>query len=356
MHIFSDLLVPNALPDMLNSELNAMTKPRVRRSMYPTFNIEAGGQVLRANVTGGTGGVLPNVCVALVDARFMGWLIGADHGSAVSDSGPLLPSQELLSQLRGQLVEAGMPFPLLRVYWYTDKQPPQLVDHLVVRMVADTNQESGFGIVRAMSDDLLKLAQAHTAGHVLLASDDERLWAAVDQAQLHGVCLHMLCDDRVGNYARLQQDDPTWARLLSQADRRVVWAAGSTGPCIPVMRASAASGSVADGALHQQSHCATDARVDAAANILAHIEHWWSEEPEEQRVALRNELRMSRNIPQVLDRQLLLRLSRELGRPLSWPDKKVMREGLRRIVHVDVPDPVRSAEHVVAVVAPGPEA
>ena len=48
-----------------------------------------------------------------------------------------------------------------------------------------------------MSDDLHHLAQAHAAEHVLLASDDERLWAAVDQAQLRGLCLHMVCDDSV---------------------------------------------------------------------------------------------------------------------------------------------------------------
>ena len=70
-----------------------------------------------------------------------------------------------------------------------------------------------------------------------------------------------------------------------------------------------------------------------AASILAQIDQWWSEEPEDQRDELRDELRQSRSIPQELDRQLLLRVSRELGRPLSWPDEKVMREGLS-LIHI----------------------
>ena len=88
---------------------------------------------------------------------------------------------------------------------------------------------------------------------------------------------------------------------------------------------------------------AVDTREDAAS-ILAQIDQWWSEEPEDQRDELRDELRQSRSIPQELDRQLLLRVSRELGRPLSWPDKKVMREGLRRTVLGEANVPTSNSE------------
>lgn len=306
-----------------------MYKPRFRRSMRPTFNRDSHGKGLHAAMRGGDGDVSPGACVVLVDARFLGWLMGADHAGGQA-SAPLMPSTELVDQLRGLLADGGVANQLLRVYWYTDKQPTQLVDHVVVRTVADATQDSGLGVVRAMSDDLQQLAQAHAAEHVLLASDDERLWAAVDQAQLSGLSLHMLCDDSVGNFAQLQQDDPTWARLLAQADRRVVWTGSPGKSTLYPFTGSTAS---ADVPPQPQPSSAAD-----AASIMAHIDHWWSEEPPEQREELRNELRQSRSIPQELDRQLLLRLSRELGRPLSWPDKKVMREGLRRTVLGDAPD------------------
>ena len=302
--------------------------------MRPIFNRDPHGKGLHATMWRGDDHVLLGTCVVLVDARFLGWLLGADHGAGQT-AGPLMPSQELFGQLRGLLVDAGVSGPLLRVYWYTDKQPAQLVDHLVVRTVADATQDSGLGMVRAMSDDLLQLARAHAADHVLLASDDERLWAAVDQAQLSGLCLHMLCDDSVGNFAKLQQDDPTWARLLAQADRRVVWTGGADKSAVRAGAASAIS--------TQFGESATDAREDAAS-ILAQIDQWWSEEPEDQRDELRDELRQSRSIPQELDRQLLLRVSRELGRPLSWPDKKVMREGLRRTVLGEANVPTSNSE------------
>jgi hypothetical protein len=136
----------------------------------------------------------------------------------------------------------------------------------------------------------------------------------------------MLCDDSVGNFAQLQQDDPTWARLLAQADRRVVWRGG-----------------VDKSVVARTVEGAVDTREDAAS-ILAQIDQWWSEEPEDQRDELRDELRQSRSIPQELDRQLLLRVSRELGRPLSWPDKKVMREGLRRTVLGEANVPASNSE------------
>lgn len=302
-----------------------MYKPRFRRSMRPIFNRDPHGKGLHASMWRSDDQVLPGSCVALVDARFLGWLLGAEHGSGQA-TGQLMPSQDLFAQLRGLLLEAGVSGSLLRVYWYTDKQPTQLVDHVVVRTVADATQDSGLGMVRAMSDDLTQLARSHAAEHVLLASDDERLWAAVDQAQLSGLCLHMLCDDSVSNFAQLQQDDPTWARLLAQADRRVVWRGG-----------------VDKSVVARTVEGAVDTREDAAS-ILAQIDQWWSEEPEDQRDELRDELRQSRSIPQELDRQLLLRVSRELGRPLSWPDKKVMREGLRRTVLGEANVPASNSE------------
>ena len=62
------------------------------------------------------------------------------------------------------------------------------------------------------------------------------------------------------------------------------------------------------------------------------ITAWWSEEPEDLREDLREELQNSRGIPQEVDRQLLLAARRVLDRALSFHEKKLMREMVRETV------------------------
>jgi len=47
---------------------------------------------------------------------------------------------------------------------------------------------------------------------------------------------------------------------------------------------------------------------------------------------LRDELRGSHGIPQEVDRHMLLRVRRALDRPLSFPEKKILREMVRNKV------------------------
>ena len=105
--------------------------------------------------------------------------------------------------------------------------------------------------------------------------------------------------------------------MLAQADRRVPWVADAQALAAPV------PDSLAD-----EERAAESSREE----IMSHIARWWDEEPETQRHDLRDELQQARSIPQEVDRQLLLLLSRELAHPLSWPEKKIMGEGVRRIV------------------------
>lgn len=254
-------------------------------------------------------------CVALVDARFMGWLQVPDapeHLSVAADA-----SAAMLRQFRQLLAQAGLDLEVVRVYWYSDKAQTTLTDDVVHRAVPHPAQDAGQGMVRAMAADMAKLADCKAAEHLLLASDDERLWSGVDAAQLAGLSVHVLCDDSAADFARLQQDDPSWARLLAQADRRVPWMADVPFPAPGGLDPAADEERVAE---------------DSREQILAHLARWWDDEPETQRHDLRDELQQARSIPQEVDRQLLLLLSRELAHPLSWPEKKIMREGVRRMV------------------------
>ena len=62
------------------------------------------------------------------------------------------------------------------------------------------------------------------------------------------------------------------------------------------------------------------------------VDGWWDDEPEDLREDLRDELRGSHGIPQEVDRHMLLRVRRALNRPLSFPEKKILREMVRNKV------------------------
>lgn len=264
-------------------------------------------------------------CVALVDARFLNWLTqGTDDRAGTH---PVTPVVGMLATLAASLRQAGLEVDVVRVYWYTDQPQTQPVDDVVLRSVLDPDADGGMSLMRALGGDLVQLAINHATDHILLVSDDERLLPAVDQAQLHGLAVHLLTDDAGNDFEKLQRDDPSWARLLAQADRRVLMLS---------------QGGAAVAPLRETRDVFVPDTADAEANICKELQMWWDEEPETQRIDLQDELRHSRSIPQEVDRQLLLRLSRNLGHPLSWPEKKVMRESVRRIVLGDEFTPYKS--------------
>jgi len=268
--------------------------------------------------------------MALVDVRFLGWLLQPTQQRAGAEQ---LPSaSHALQTLEAALRQAALDVDMVRVYWYADSPLTAPVHDVLHRAVLDPDADGGVSLVRAMSGDLAALAAAGAVEHLLVVSDDERLLMSIDQAQLSGLSVHMLVDEAGVDIGRLSQDDPSWARLLAQADRCVVLAAGERG-----LTAGASA----------QAQDADDAAASQAA-ILSQLQAWWDEEPESQRLDLHDELKFSRSIPQEVDRQLLLRLSRALGHPLTWPEKKVMRENVRRLVLGDdyTPFAARTAEPV----------
>lgn len=267
--------------------------------------------------------------VALVDARFLSWLFESSGDSAAM---PVSTGTHLMRQLDAAARQAGLELDFLRAYWYTDQAPAAPVDDVLQRHVLDTDADGGYSLVRAISADLEQLAQHRAVEHVVLLSDDERLLAAVDAAQLCGLGVHMVVDEAGADHERLLRDDPVWARLLAQADRRIVLS-------LAVKEGLAAV--AAQSSSYRENSSADQSAMQA--QIMADLQTWWAEEPETQRIDLQDELQFSRNIPQEVDRQLLLRLSRVLGHPLTWPEKKIMREGVRRIVLGDEYTPYKPA-------------
>jgi hypothetical protein len=267
--------------------------------------------------------------VALVDARFLSWLFESSGDSAAM---PVSTGTHLMRQLDTAARQTGLELDFLRAYWYTDQAPAAPVDDVLQRHVLDTDADGGYSLVRAISADLEQLAQNRAVEHVVLLCDDERLLAAVDTAQLFGLGVHMVVDEAGADHERLLRDDPVWARLLAQADRRIVLS-------LAVKEGLAAV--AAQSSSYRENSSADQSAMQA--QIMADLQTWWAEEPETQRIDLQDELQFSRNIPQEVDRQLLLRLSRVLGHPLTWPEKKIMREGVRRIVLGDEYTPYKPA-------------
>ncbi len=252
-------------------------------------------------------------CIALIDARFLAWLQG--QTDATQDQ----VRPQLHALLGTALAHNGLDLNLRRIYWYSDAADEHTVAGQISRNVLPHSQDGGLSMLRTLGADLKRLAERGACDHLLVGSDDERLISLIDEAQLHGVSVHLLADEASRNMAQLNREDPGWARLLSQADQRVV------------LGAQAAR----DGGARHASSMHTAPAMDPEQlreQLNTVINTWWADEPEDLREELREELQNTRGIPQEVDRQLLLGVRRVLGRALSFQEKKMLREMVRELV------------------------
>ena len=254
--------------------------------------------------------------MALVDGRFLIWM--AQQG-AVGTTGESVNRQGLLSLLSQALMHAGLDVDLRRIYWYSDRSDGLIIDDQIVRLVQTHDADGGASLLRSLGHDLKQLAEHHACDHVLVASDDERFLATIDEAQLSGLSVHLLADESARNMPQMVRTDPGWARLLAQGDRRVVVN-------------SQALADMLQGKLPTGMGLALEDVEELRKSMHEVITAWWADEPEDLREDLRDALQISRGIPQEVDRQLLLRMRQRLARALSLPEKKMLRETLRTVV------------------------
>jgi hypothetical protein len=255
-------------------------------------------------------------CMALIDGRFLIWM--AQQG-AVGATGESVNRQGLLGLLSQALANAGLDVDLRRIYWYSDRSDGLIIDDQIVRLVQTHDADGGASLLRSLGHDMKQLAEHHACDHVLVASDDERFLATIDEAQLSGVSVHLLADESARNMPQMVRTDPGWARLLAQGDRRVVVN-------------SQALADMLQGKLPTGMGLALEDVEELRKSMHEVITAWWADEPEDLREDLRDALQVSRGIPQEVDRQLLLRMRQRLARALSLPEKKMLRETLRAVV------------------------
>ena len=217
------------------------------------------------------------------------------------------------------LSQAALYVDLRRIYWYSDRSDGLVIDDQIVRLVQAHDADGGASLLRSLGHDLKQLADHHACDHVLVASDDERFLATIDEAQLSGLSVHLLADESARNMPQMVRTDPGWARLLAQADRRVVVN-------------SQALADMLQGKLPTGMGLTVEDVEELRKSMHEVITAWWADEPEDLREDLRDALQISRGIPQEVDRQLLLRMRQRLTRALSLPEKKMLRETLRAVV------------------------
>ena len=256
-------------------------------------------------------------CIALIDSNYMAWLLRQTTDAATEPE--TYNRMALIPSLAQALKGTGLGLDIQRIYWYTDNPDTQFPHDQIVRHLDVTGGEPGDVVFQAMSSDIARLAQHHACEHLLVASDDDRLTAAIDDAQLHGLSVYLLADESARHMDQLVTEDPAWCRLLAQADRRVLLLPQAARELTAAPRAPAAAAAPQDPEL-------------VRTKLLEVVSQWWDDEPEDLREDLRDELRGSHGIPQEVDRHMLLRVRRALDRTLSFPEKKILREMVRSTV------------------------
>jgi hypothetical protein len=250
--------------------------------------------------------------VALIDARYLRWLARLDDAEGVFLAA--LSRSSLNEPLHHALQRTGARAALLRTYWYTDTDDHAVYDDQTLRTLPAQDSD-GAALVRQMAADLQALVASGRVDVVVIASDDDRLLAPIDAAKLAGVSVYLLADERAQVMPRLMQQDPNWARLLREADRRLILRADELAQAL-------------------QPSGERTAPVQAAAlreqDLQAVIGDWWQEQSDDDRESLRNELPALRGLPPEVDRELLLRGKNALNRSLNFHEKRWMREHARQ--------------------------
>ncbi len=255
--------------------------------------------------------------VALLDARYLRWMARLDEPDAKTSS-PL--HREHLNELVHQALNRNLrPLSLLRVYWYTDLDDRLVYDDQDVRLLPSADTD-GNALVRQLAADVQALVASGRVDVILIGSDDDRLLTVIESAKLAGVTVGVLADERALAMPRLMQQDPNWARLLREADRRVV------------VRSADLAQALRRTSTTEHAHVDNDGISEAfEAAVQTVVQTWWADQTDDDRDGLREELPAQRGLPPEVDRDLLLRGKNAMGRALSFHEKRVLRSQARDI-------------------------
>ena len=231
------------------------------------------------------------------------------------------------AQYLAQCAETIGGCPLLRIYWYDGTNSGPTAAHLAMAYLDNVKLRLGFvnqsgeqkGVDGLIFSDLTNLARNRAISDALLLAGDEDLRVGVQQAQEHGIRVHLLGvepKDPSGNQsAALQREADTRRQLDAAALGQFLFRREYAGT--PVTEAESVM-----------------ADADVAHN-LARMQELASEYAATLDMAQRElilALPERTPLPHELDRELLLRASELLGRKLEETEKRTLRGALRGAV------------------------
>lgn len=217
--------------------------------------------------------------------------------------------------------------PLLRIYWYDGTNSGPTAAHLAMAYLDNVKLRLGFvnqsgeqkGVDGLIFSDLTNLARNRAISDALLLAGDEDLRVGVQQAQEHGIRVHLLGvepKDPSGNQsAALQREADTRRQLDATALGQFLFRREYAGFPVANLEAAAQDADVAHNLARMQELASEyAATLDTAQRELI--------------LALPERT----PLPHELDRELLLRASELLGRKLEETEKRTLRSALRGAV------------------------
>jgi uncharacterized LabA/DUF88 family protein len=236
------------------------------------------------------------------------------------------------AQYLAQVAETIGSCPLLRIYWYDGTNSGPTAAHLAMAYLDNVKLRLGFvnqsgeqkGVDGLIFSDLTNLARNRAISDALLLAGDEDLRVGVQQAQEHGIRVHLLGvepKDPSGNQsAALQREADTRRQLDAAALGQFLFRREYAGTPVAEAEAAAMDADVAHNL----------ARMQELANEYAAT---LDTTQREMILALPERT----PLPHELDRELLLRASELLGRKLEEAEKRTLRSALRVAVTAATP-------------------
>jgi uncharacterized LabA/DUF88 family protein len=236
------------------------------------------------------------------------------------------------AQYLAQVAETIGGCPLLRIYWYDGTNSGPTAAHLAMAYLDNVKLRLGFvnqsgeqkGVDGLIFSDLTNLARNRAISDALLLAGDEDLRVGVQQAQEHGIRVHLLGvepKDPSGNQsAALQREADTRRQLDAAALGQFLFRREYAGTPVAEAEAAAVDADVAHNL----------ARMQELANEYAATLDTTQRE-------LILALPERTPLPHELDRELLLRASELLGRKLEEAEKRTLRGALRNAVNATTP-------------------
>ena len=239
------------------------------------------------------------------------------------------------AQYLGQIAETIGGCPLLRIYWYDGTNSGPTAAHLAMAYLDNVKLRLGFvnqsgeqkGVDGLIFSDLTNLARNRAISDALLLAGDEDLRVGVQQAQEHGIRVHLL---------GVEPKDPSGnqsAALQREADTRRQLDATALGQFLFRREYAAVPFAETDAAAPDADVAHNLARMqELAGEYAATLD------------AVQREMILAlperTPLPHELDRELLLRASELLGRKLEEAEKRTLRGALRSAVTSTAAGPI----------------